>query len=89
MKELINRSYQAIRKRGKITPDTDFPDFIEKMEEELREIKEAYERRFNFPNAIKETIDLMATCSNAVTHFGYDTEKEFEKCVLHQETRKD
>jgi hypothetical protein len=89
MKDLINRSYQSIRNRGLITSDTDFPDFIEKMEEELMEIKKAYERQFNFPNAIRETIDLMNVCSNAVHHFGYDVEKEFVKCIIHNETRKD
>ena len=34
MKDLISRSYDAIRKRGLISADTDGHDFIKKMEEE-------------------------------------------------------
>jgi NTP pyrophosphatase (non-canonical NTP hydrolase) len=88
MTDLINRCYTATRKRGKITPDTDFPDFIEKMEEELQEIKQAYESG-DFEHAIHETGDLFATCSNALTHHGYDVEKEFEKVVIKNEGRRD
>ena len=85
MKDLIERSYQSIRKRGKITNSTAKIEFIAKMYEELEEIEdhdseEAY---------IKEVTDLAAVCINAVTHKGYDFKREFEKCVIHQETRKD
>lgn len=85
MNDLINRSYQAIRKRGLITSETEFIDFIKKMEEELSEIDSA-ER---FEDKIKETVDLMNVCINALVHHGFDPIAEFKKCVIHQETRKD
>jgi len=88
MKDLIERSYKAIRKRGLITSDTDFPDFIDKMDEELEEIKMDYSEG-NFNKAIAETVDLMNVCICALVHHGYDPVKEFEKCVIHQEERKD
>ena len=88
MKDLIERSYNATRKRGKITADTDFYEFVEKMEEELAEIHESY-RHKKFVHAIKETVELMAVCMNSLYHHGFDPIAEFEKCVIHQETRKD
>lgn len=85
---LIERSYQAIRKRGKITVDTDMDDFIEKMREELNEIECDYVFS-NFDDTMKETVDLMNVCICALKHHGFDPIAEFEKCVIHNETRKD
>ncbi len=85
MKDLINRSYLAVRKRGLITSETQFIDFFEKMEEELLEIQATD----NFEQTIKETVDLMNVCICALKHHGFDPIAEFEKCVIHQETRKD
>ena len=91
MKDLIERSYLAIRKRGKITIETDFIDFMLKMDEELREIKDAYcyDPIKPMEKTIKETVDLMNVCICALKHHGFDPIAEFEKCVIHQETRKD
>ena len=85
MKDLIERSYQAIRKRGKITVDTDMDEFMQKMEEELSDIYKAK----TMEKAIKETVDLMNVCICALKHHGFDPIAEFEKCVKFQETRKD
>ena len=85
---LIERSYQAIRKRGKITVDTDYDDFIDKIQEETMEIVRAH-CFGNFDDAIKETVDLMNVCICALKHHGFDPIAEFEKCVIHNETRKD
>lgn len=89
MKELINRSYQAIRNRGLITSETEITDFISKMTEELAEIKHAHVIDKSFDDTIKETVDLMNVCINALYHHGFDPIKEFEKCIIHNETRKD
>ena len=85
MKDLIERSYNATRKRGKITADTDGRDFVKKMEEELKEIKAAP----TFEKHVSETVDLMNVCICSLYHHGFDPVAEFEKCVIHQETRKD
>ena len=91
MRELIERSYAAIRKRGLITADTDFMDILLKMDEELREIKESYcyDPVNPMENTIKETVDLMNVCICALIHHGFDPIAEFEKCVIHNENRKD
>ena len=73
MKDLIARSYSAIRKRGLITLDTEFHEFFKKMEEELEEIRatQTFES-FEFEDTIKETVDLMNVCICALVHHGFD-----------------
>ena len=85
---LIKRSYAATRKRGKITDSTTDKEFIDKMSEELREIKYAHKLKFK-QGVISETVDLIAVGINFLTHKGIDFEKEFEECIKYQETRKD
>jgi hypothetical protein len=82
---MCERSYAAIRKRGIITNETLFFEFYDKMKEELDEIKDAD----CFEDKIKETVDLMNVCVNTLVHHGFDPIAEFEKCIIHQETRKD
>ena len=85
MKELIKRSYQAIRKRGLITDDTLIWEFIAKMKEELKEIEDATDQE----SKISESVDLANVCICFIEHMGYDFIEEFRKCVEFQETRKD
>ncbi len=86
--DLIERSYEAIRKRRKITVDTDMDDFIDKMQEETMEIVKAH-CFGNFNDAMKEIVDLMNVCICTLKHHGFNPIAEFEKCVIHNETRKD
>ena len=88
MKDLIERSYQAIRKRGLIDSDTDILDFINKIHEESLEIVGAYHDE-PFESTIEEVTDLMTVCIMALHHHGFDVIKEFEKCVIKNETRND
>lgn len=88
MKDLIERSYQAIRKRGKIKDSTKDHEFIDKMSEELKELKYAHKLDFR-QGVIAETVDLASVCINFLKHKGIDFEKEFETCIKYQETRKD
>lgn len=88
MKELIERSYLAIRKRGKIKDETTDNEFICKMAEELREIKYAHKLEFKL-GVIAETVDLINVGLCFLKHKGIDFEKEFEDCIKYQETRKD
>ena len=87
MKDLIERSYTAIRKRGLIDSDTEILDFIIKMQEELDEVKRDYWQ--DNEQIYKEVTDLMTVCIMALHHHGFDVIKEFEKCVIKNETRKD
>ena len=86
MKELIDRSYQAIRIRGLIDVNTDMEDFIIKMNEECNEIMKAYFEQ-DMDHCLEEVSDLMTVCIMALHHHGFDPIKEFEKTVIKNENR--
>ena len=88
MEELINRAYQAIRKRGLITSKTTSFDFHMKISEEYNEY--VHERNFGSKEReIEELIDFITAGIMYLKHSGYDFKKEFEKVVIKNETRKD
>lgn len=86
MKQLIERSYNAIRKRGLIKSNTKKYEFIRKLKEELLEVEDAYnhekEQRY-----IEELTDLATVCIMQIHHLGYGFENEFEKVVIKNESR--
>ena len=83
--DLIDRSYTAIRKRGLIYDGIITDEFEKKMKEELKEINDTV----NEMDYISECVDLATVCIMQIKHLGYDFEKEFEKVVIKNETRKD
>ena len=92
--KLIQRSYEAIRKRGLITDSTTLDEFNKKMREELYEVEHEQfcvenGQGHRLDNYVSECIDLANVCFMQVKKLGFDPVKEFEKCVIHQETRKD
>lgn len=93
MKELIERSYKAIIERGLIKDDTHIYEFMDKIEEEFYETKEACDKLYTFNTIgdkskyIGELIDLATVCFMQVKHLGYDPIKEFEKVVIKNEKR--
>ena len=94
MKDLIERSYQAIRKRGLIDENTLFKDFIRKLEEEVIEVEiitdvDGLVKFTEVEHFIEEWIDVFTVCHMFFKHFNIDYKKEFEKCVIKNETRKD
>lgn len=86
MKDLITRSYNAIRKRGLITDETKNSEFIEKIMEELEEVHEATIIGTQ-ENYIEELTDLATVCIMNIHHLGYDFEAEFEKVLQKNEQR--
>ena len=93
MKELIERSYEAIKGRGLIDEDTRPKEFLDKMEEELLEANDIV---FGINNIapgldvesyVEECTDLATVCIMQLRHLGIDFEKEFEKVVLKNELR--
>lgn len=88
MKDLIERSYEAIKKRGLINKKTKPLDFCKKISEEYIEFVlagkfESKERE------IEECIDFITAGVMYLHHFGYDFVKEFEKVVIKNEARED
>jgi len=86
MKKLIDRHYEATRKRGLIDSDTDMNDFLGKLSEEVLEVNEAYDDG-RFSASISEVVDVVAVCLNTLHHFGYDFEAMYKLNVEHQENR--
>ena len=93
MKDLFERHYQAIRKRGLITDKTTITDFYFKMLEEDKEASKEIIHFMKSPNnkdkMIQEIIDKICVCTNFLRHMDIDLELELCKNVIHQETRKD
>ncbi len=89
MKNLIERSYKAIRERGLITNKTTTLDFIKKLNEEMHEcaVAEVMYRKLGNENYIEELTDLATVAIMQIYHLGYDFIKEFEKVVLKNEKR--
>ena len=94
MKKLIQRSYNAIRKRGLIKDETSIQEFVSKMIEEDSEFMQLYiERCHDIQNLsrdeISELIDSITVRVMLLHHLGYDFETEFEKIVIKNESRND
>ena len=89
MKDLISRSYAAILKRGKITDKTTKTEFNDKMFDEWLEVDTEIYVNGAEKSYIEECVDLATVCIMQIHHLGYDFEKEFEKVVIKNETRKD
>ena len=86
IKEIINRNYQATVKRGLITYETCFDEFINKIHEELVElnISNTY---YGFDKS--ELADIILVCFAMSKHFRIDILKELENKVIINENRKD
>ena len=87
MRKLLKDNYDAIVARGKITTETTDTDFRLKLIEETSEVhREFYKDKTKMA---VEIVDVINTCNNWLIHNGYDPDKELEKCLQHQLTRKD
>lgn len=92
MKHLLLRHYELIKRRGLITPETTIHHFIDKIEEEFYEVRNAYAD--DYAQSIEpsdrfwhEGMDLIMTIANAMQHYGVDFEEELKKNIKIQEGR--
>jgi len=80
MKDIIESNYKSIRKRGLITSDTDILDFINKLDEEVKELKESVNK--GTLKEIKEELsDVILVCLNMAYHHGFDIEQEIKNKI--------
>lgn len=86
MKKLFQQHYQAIVKRGLINDDTNLDDFLDKLDEEVFELKESIDfwviEKFK-----QESIDCICVLTNMLQHLGVDIEVELRKNIKIQEKR--
>ena len=82
MKDLINRSYEAIKKRGLITKNTLKTQFVQKMFDECSEVDDELYDLNPESKYIEEVTDLATVCIMQIHHLGYDFEKEFSNSYI-------
>jgi NTP pyrophosphatase (non-canonical NTP hydrolase) len=69
--ELINDNYSAVKARGLITKETDFHDFMEKLDEETQELANAYVNNEGTVDS-GELIDCICVLLNMAKHYRID-----------------
>jgi len=92
MKELISDNYQSIVDRGFITPTTTLFEFLDKLDEEVKELKYSivdyvdYDSE-KFNNVKEELADVIMVCLNMAKHYNIDIEKEIKNKIKINEQR--
>lgn len=86
MEKIIKRNYEAVVKRGLITPDTKDKDFLLKLEEETEECVDAYFHRTE-EDLFNEIGDVITVCCNWLYHKGVDIEILLEQIARKNEGR--
>lgn len=88
LQEIIEQNYQVTRDRGLITDETNFWDFLEKIEEESGEFEmEILEHHETSETAMHELADIILVCFNYARHFGIDIEAQLIKNIENNKNR--
>lgn len=83
MKQLIERNYASIVKRGLIDPYTVEDDFFDKLLEESWEFMAAK----TLEDKSEELADVILVCLNYARHFDIDIERELMNKIKKNEQR--
>ena len=81
MKELISDNYQSIVDRGFITPTTTLFEFLDKLDEEVKELKKESLISKEWNNLPEELADVIMVCLNMAKHYDIDIEKEIKNKI--------
>ena len=89
MKKLINDNYKSIVDRGFITPTTTLFEFLNKLDEEVKEFKYALEyfmrTEWEFQpmhiDVCEELSDVIMVCLNFAKHYNIDIEQEIKNKI--------
>ena len=84
MKDIINRNYESIKKRGLINDSTTFEEFSDKLYEEVSELVLETPLGEGFK---EELSDVILVCLNIAKHYNIDIEKELLKKIKINENR--
>jgi predicted house-cleaning noncanonical NTP pyrophosphatase (MazG superfamily) len=68
MKKIIEENYKVTVKRGLITEKTQIVDFLNKIDEEVKEFRDSLE--------FHELADIILVCLNIAKHYNVDIEKQ-------------
>lgn len=80
MKDIINRNYDSIIKRGLITSSTKPREFISKLYEECEELETSFLTGTNEQKS-EELADVILVCLNIAKHYKIDIEKELNNKI--------
>ena len=90
MKELIEANYKSIVDRGLITPTTTLFEFLDKLDEEVRELNQEALISKEWSNLPEELADVIMVCLNMANHFNIDIEQEIKnKIKINKQRAKD
>ena len=81
MKDLISDNYQSIVDRGLISPTTTLFEFLDKLEEEVKELEKEALRPKQYSNLPEELADVIMVCLNMGKHYHIDIEKEIKNKI--------
>ena len=86
MEDLISDNYQSIVDRGLISPTTTLFEFLDKLDEEVKELKYSivdyvdYDSQ-KFNNVKEELADVIMVCLNMANHYNIDIEEEIKNKI--------
>lgn len=86
---IIDQNYEAVKARGLITDETDFFDFMEKLEEETTELAHEYNIDVNIMTDYKvskefegELMDCISVLLNMARHYNIDVIEGLKNNVI-------
>lgn len=96
---IVEDNYQAVKDRGLINDETDFYDFMEKLEEESKELasewnsykyvprEKGYDHRFNKECFESELIDCLSVLLNMARHYNIDVIEGLKANIIKNQER--
>ena len=87
MKELIEANYKSIVDRGFITPTTTLFEFLDKLDEEVKELNKEALISKEWNNLPEELADVILVCLNMAKHYNIDIEQELKNKIRINEYR--
>ena len=87
MQDIISANYQSIVDRGFITPTTTLFEFLDKLQEEVEELKKEALISKEWSNLPEELADVILVCLNMAKHFNIDIEQELKNKIRINEYR--
>jgi|TARA_R100000081_G_C4796419_1_gene161167 NTP pyrophosphatase (non-canonical NTP hydrolase) len=81
MQDIISANYQSIVDRGFITPTTTLFEFLDKLQEEVEELKKEALISKEWSNLPEELADVILVCLNMAKHYNIDIEQEIKNKI--------
>ena len=81
MQDIISDNYQSIVDRGLISPTTTLFEFLDKLDEEVKELKTESEIPKQYSNLPEELADVIMVCLNLAKHYDIDIEQEIKNKI--------